>query len=179
MPARSRKKQGRLGTGRRDWLWVLAFVVVAAAVAFLALVAFAGSGSREVVAGVECERGERVEYHVHSRLAVFVEGEEVTIPGDIGRERGCIYWLHTHDGQAGLIHVEAPSNEGFTLGQFFQIWGQPLSSTQLLDRTTDASHEIRSTVGTQQYEGDPATIPLSDQVFIRLEYGPPFQGESP
>ena len=30
----------------------------------------------------------------------------------------------------GVIHVESPSQRGYTLGQFFDIWGQPLSATQ-------------------------------------------------
>jgi hypothetical protein len=128
------------------------------------------------IAGIECERNERLNYHVHARLGIFVEGEPIEIPSNIGIKRGeCLYWLHTHEGQPGIIHVEAPSKEGFTLGQFFAIWGQPLSSTQLLDKKADATHEITATVGTTPYEGDPATIPLEDGVFIRLEYGPPFQ----
>ena len=33
----------------------------------------------------------------------------------------CIYWLHTHD-NSGLIHIESPIKENFTLGQFLHIW---------------------------------------------------------
>jgi hypothetical protein len=151
-------------------------------VAFLVILALAGGSAGDAaapIAGVECQRGERLDYHIHTRLVIFIEGEQFSVPGDVGRKRGCLYWLHTHDGsgQEGLIHVEAPADTIFTLGQFFQIWGEPLSETQLLDKTVDAQHEIRATVGTEIYEGDPATIPLADQAFIQLEYGPPFQGQ--
>jgi hypothetical protein len=83
--------------------------------------------------------------------------------------------MHTHDASTGVIHVEAPREGNYTLGQFFAIWGQPLSSTQLLDRTTDAEHTIRATVDGEPYTGDPTQIPLTDGTVIILEYGPPFR----
>jgi hypothetical protein len=175
-----RGRKGRLGTGRRDWLWIVAFVVAGGAAAFLAIVALSGGSEADEppIGGVECEAHERLNYHVHSRLDIFVEGQPVEVPANIGVKRGeCLYWLHTHEGQPGIIHVEAPTEGDYTLGQLFAIWGQPLSSTQLLDRTADADHEIRATVGAARHEGDPATILLKDGTAIRLEYGPPFQGE--
>ncbi len=43
----------------------------------------------------------------------------------------CFYWLHVHTTD-GIVHIESPSKtQGFTLGQFFDIWGVPLSSTQV------------------------------------------------
>lgn len=180
--ARNRRK-GRLGTGRRDWLWVVTFLLVGAAVVFMVVVVLSGASeaNEPAIAGIQCESGERLGHHVHTRLAIFIEGEEVPLPGDIGRKRGCLYWLHTHEGegQQGIIHVEAPSDMGFTLGQFFEIWGEPLSPTKLLDKTADAEREIRAMVGTQVYEGNPATIPLVDDAYIQLEYGPPFRSDAP
>ncbi|HEU4655301.1 MAG TPA: hypothetical protein VFS47_15035, partial [Steroidobacteraceae bacterium] len=38
--------------------------------------------------------------------------------------------LHTHD-NSGILHVEAPEPATFTLGQFFDIWGQPLTNTNV------------------------------------------------
>jgi hypothetical protein len=174
------KSRGRFGTGRRDWLWVLAFVAVAVAVAFIAVTALTGSADSDepAIAGIECQRGEQYEHHVHARLEIWIEGVQVPVPVNIGIKRGeCLYWLHTHQppDPPGRIHVEAPEDRGYTLGQFFAIWGQPLSSTQLLDKVVDSQHEIRATVGTEPYEGDPSTIPLEDESFIRLQYGPPFR----
>jgi hypothetical protein len=177
MSSRRSRRSGRLGTGRRDWLWILTFVIVGGSAAFLAIVALSGgSGANEpAIAGIECERNERLNYHVHSRLELFIGGEPVALPANIGIKRGeCLYWLHTHEGQPGIIHVEAPSDGDYTLGQFFAVWGQSLSTIELMDRTTDAQHQIRATVGPAVYQGDPATIPLEDGTAIRLEYGPPF-----
>jgi hypothetical protein len=164
-------------TGRRDWLWGLAFLVVLAGVVIIAIMLLTGgsSANEPPISGIECER-ERQEYHVHPRLRIYIEGQQVAIPANIGIKEGeCFYWLHTHaDADQGVIHVEAPEQAVYTLGQFFAIWGQPLSSTQLLDRTTDATHSIRATVNGTPLEGDPAQIELVDNAQIVLEFGPPF-----
>lgn len=75
------------------------------------------------------------EYHVHSHLAILLNGEPQAIPNDLGIVNDdtpdrCIYALHTHD-NTGIIHVEAPAVGTFTLGQFFDIWGRPLTNVNL------------------------------------------------
>ena len=92
----------------------------------------------------------------------------VTVPKNTGIRSDCLFWLHTHD-DTGLLHIEAPDNRGFTLGQFFAVWGQPLSATQLLSSTVDASHKITATVNGTPFTGDPATIPLADHETIVLQ----------
>lgn len=67
--------------------------------------------------GIECERGERLNYHVHAHLALFIEGRQMDVPAGIGITDRCLYWLHTHAAD-GIIHIEAPFRRGFTLGQF-------------------------------------------------------------
>ncbi|MEX1193699.1 MAG: hypothetical protein WD904_06735 [Dehalococcoidia bacterium] len=114
---------------------------------------------------------------MHAQLAIFVEGEQGPSAGRIGIRDDCLFWLHTHD-EDGLIHVEAPDRLEYTLGQFFAVWGQPLSAQQLLDRTADASHEITATVNGSPYAGDPANIILEDGEEIVLQYGPPFAGQA-
>ena len=37
------------------------------------------------------------------------------------------YWLHTHDA-SGILHVESPNDRAYTLGNFFDVWGQPLAA---------------------------------------------------
>ena len=41
-----------------------------------------------------------------------------------------VRWLHTHTAD-GINNIESPVRRTFTLGDFFAIWGQPLSSTQV------------------------------------------------
>jgi len=67
-----------------------------------------------------------------------------------------------------------PSQRAFVLGEFFDIWGQPLSSTQVLGFKADAQHSLQFFVDGQQYSGDPRQIPLAAHTLITIEYGPPF-----
>jgi hypothetical protein len=183
-----------LRTGRRDWLWGAAGVIVLGLVAFsVAAVVFGGDDVQTYgeVAGVKCQSGEQLKVHSHVRLAIFMEGEEVDVPDHTGivfeptptptpppgaptakPERKCLFWLHTHTDQ--LLHVEAPSDPGYTLGQFFEIWGQPLSETQLMDRTAGEGTEINATVNGEPWDGNPADIPLVDGAIIAVQLGPPF-----
>jgi hypothetical protein len=125
--------------------------------------------------GIPCNTSEQLKYHVHSHLTIFVNGEQVAVPANIGIDFNarCLYWLHTHD-NSGVIHVEAPSEQQFTLGQFFAIWGKDLSATSLLGNKADAAHQVRAFVDGQPFMGDPATISLGKHTDIVLEYGPPF-----
>jgi len=115
-----RSRRSGLRTGRRDWLWAIAAITivgVAIVSGFVMLSGGSGSTVKVIVSGVECERGERLDYHVHSHLTLIVEGDEVPVTGNIGIRTDCIFWLHTHSTD-GILHVEAPEQRGFTLGHF-------------------------------------------------------------
>ena len=84
------------------------------------------------VGGISCDAaGSGQRMHIHQHLVIFDHGHQVAIPGNIGQPAGkrCIYWVHTHTPD-GIIHIEAPLNRSFTLGDFFAVWGEPLSRTQ-------------------------------------------------
>ncbi len=76
------------------------------------------------------------DYHVHAHVSVFLNGDQLIVPMHIGIPRGpgdtdkCFYSIHTHD-ESGEIHVEAAAPAAFTLGQLFDIWGQPLDTTNV------------------------------------------------
>jgi len=75
-------------------------------------------------------------YHVHTHISIFLNGDQlifpkkVGIPLDAGGNDKCFYPLHTHD-ETGEMHVEAAAAATFTLGQVFDIWGQPLDTTNV------------------------------------------------
>jgi len=82
------------------------------------------------VDGLECVPVSPVDYHVHSHLSIFLNGEALAVPAMVGiveqsPTTECHYPLHTHDA-TGMAHAHATTQTFFTLGQFFRIWGQPL-----------------------------------------------------
>jgi hypothetical protein len=79
---------------------------------------------------------------------------------------GGIHALHTHDG-SGIIHAELPttiasSGETPTLGNFFTIWGQNLSSTHVwvYSGHLKATMLDSDTGARTDYSSNPASIPL-------------------
>jgi len=142
----------------------------------------------EVIDGIKCENTEKVAFHIHAHLAIFVNGKQRQVPFGIGigpQWRGqndqvspfvtsgsCFMWLHTHTAD-GIIHLEAPSNRTFTLGQFFDVWGQKLSSTQV----GPAHGKVTALVNGKVFSGDPRSIPLTKHALIQLDVGTPLVGE--
>jgi len=89
-------------------------------------------GTGQQVQGLDCLPTMNETYHVHSHLSIFLNGEALAIPGEIGivETPHCFYSIHTHD-HSGKLHVEAAAPGLFTLGQYFAIWGQPLGNTNV------------------------------------------------
>jgi hypothetical protein len=135
------------------------------------------------VDGVQCQASEQVAYHIHSHLTVYVNGVLRPIPGGIGivqpvaqqtpngaffQATTCYYWLHAH-AQDGVIHVESPSVRTYTLGQFFAVWGQPLTATSV----GSATGPLTVFVDGRPYQGDPAAIALGSHEDIQIDVGNP------
>jgi hypothetical protein len=69
-----------------------------------------------------------------------------------------IDWLHTHVPD-GVIHIESPVRRGFTLGDFFDEWGLPLST----DQVGPAKGRVTAFYDGKVYQGNPRDIPLVDK----------------
>jgi hypothetical protein len=153
------------------------------------LATLANAATGQTVNGVQCQAGEQLVSHVHTHLTIFVNGKARVIPYGIGvpgyeavqtphgpfvETGSCFYWLHTHQ-EDGIIHVESPSASlSFTLGQFFAIWGIPLSSTQVGPEHGKVTVFFAATGKTPQlYKGNPANLPLGDHYQIQLNVGTP------
>ncbi len=128
------------------------------------------------VDGISCDFAEARAYHVHAHLTIVVAGKQVAGPPantGIHLEHLCLYWLHTHD-STGIIHIEAPRRISPTLGNFFDIWGQPLSRLQVSGYTVAAAQTLRVYVGSALHRGNPRNVPLFEHIKLTLEIGPPF-----
>jgi hypothetical protein len=119
----------------------------------------ATGGQGNPIAGVTCSSSEV--YHVHTHLTIIKDGQPLAIPASIGLVPNCTYSLHTHE-RNGVIHAEAPALQPFTLGQFFAVWGQPLTTTNVAGLTGQPiTVFLNDSTGFRQYTGDPAAIDLN------------------
>ena len=114
---------------------------------------------------------EQLAYHIHSHLDVVVEGEPVSVPPNIGIDPAVgIAVLHTHD-ERGVIHIEAPAPQDYTLGQFFDTWGVRLDAGCLGGYCSDGQATLRAFVNGAPVEGDPASVVMRAHDEIVLAFG--------
>jgi hypothetical protein len=159
----------------------IALFAALTATAFASTIAAARSepASGAPVDGIHCDRMESGLFHIHQHLAIYDHGKPVEIPSDVGRPfaAACFYWIHTHTSD-GLIHIESPVYRSFQLGQFFDVWGQPLSATRV-GPARIAAGQLRAYVDGSLYKGNPRKIDLVAHSDIVLEAGPPYTKPAP
>jgi hypothetical protein len=146
-------------------------------------------------AGLEPQRRELLDYHVHAHLDVFVDGQAVPVPAGIGInvsdpgvasgetelgkaygaialcDQPCISPLHTHD-PTGILHTESLRRSPNLLGQFFTEWGVRLDE-ECVGAYCEVETPIEVYVDGQAYDGDPAEIQLVDRRQIAIVIGTP------
>ena len=130
--------------------------------------------------GIQCNTTEHLTYHVHAHLSILKKGKPVTVPANIGINfnKSCLYWLHTHD-TSGVLHVEAPRVIRPTLGNFFDVWGAPLSSTRVANLRVKSPRDMRVYLDGKLYSRSPRTVILRDKTDITIEIGRPFTHPKP
>ena len=148
-----------------------------------ALASTATAATGQPVDGISCQTSEQTLFHIHAHLTIFVTGSPRQVPAAIGipgaqpeataagpfiASGTCFYWLHTHAAD-GVIHIESPVQRTFTLGNFFDIWGQPLGT----DRVGPATGHVVALYNGQVYLGDLRDIPLTAHAQIQLMVGTP------
>jgi hypothetical protein len=167
MPKRARKEHAR-----RRFLIPIVILSIVLLAASLVVAARVTSTS---IDGIGCDFSEAATYHVHAHLTLVVRGRAVYPPGGIGFRyvHLCLYWLHTHDA-SGIIHIEAPHKFAPTLRNFFDIWGQPISSKAVWKYSVSPGHMMRVFVDGRPFAGDPSEIRLYNHTAVTIEVGPPF-----
>ena len=134
--------------------------------------------------GIACEAGEQVLFHIHAHLTIFVHGAARRVPAGIGiappyevqdtpagafvAGATCFMWLHTHSAD-GIIHTESPIKRTYTLGDFFDIWGQRLDRQHV----GPAHGPVTALLNGRVFTGNPRRIPLLAHAQIQLEVGKP------
>jgi hypothetical protein len=150
-----------------------AAIALAALLAFVPAAAAAAVPAGEPVDGVRCEHMEAYTFHVHVHLVVARGGVSMRIPEDVGQSivGHCLYWLHTHTPD-GVVHVESPIAQTFTLGMFLDIWGKTLGPTEF-DGKRYPPGAIAVWVNGRRYSGDPRAIEFANHSDIVVQVGPP------
>ena len=148
-----------------------------------ALTGTATMASGHSVDGIRCQTSEQTIFHIHAHLTVFVQGAARQVPAGLGipgaqaqstaqgpfiASGTCFYWLHTHAAD-GIIHIESPVHRSYTLGEFFDEWGQPLGPGQV----GPAKGHVTAIYNGEAYLGSPSDIPLTAHAQIQLEVGTP------
>jgi hypothetical protein len=154
----------------------------------ITVLAPAGSPTGQPVDGISSSEEEQLAFHIHAHLQIYVDGQQRALPPGIGIlpplqvqstsdgpfviGGSGIYWLHTHD-SSGIIHIESPVQRDFTLGEVFDVWGQPLDAQQV----GPAKGPVTALVNGVAVIGDPRQIVLNAHDVIQLDVGAvvPFQ----
>ncbi|MBT1584097.1 hypothetical protein [Curtobacterium flaccumfaciens] len=115
--------------------------------------------ARAESAGLRNVWGERLAEHVHTHLTIMDGDERVTVPANVGHSdsRKFAAEIHTHD-TSGIVHVESPTEQTFTLGQFFDEWGVSLGP----EHVGGLRGELTVWVDGHRRIGNPRSIELTD-----------------
>ena len=110
--------------------------------------------------------------HTHQHLDVYILGNAVTVPANIGisSDPKFISPLHTHDAR-GIIHVESPVVRSFTLGQLFDVWGVRLNTHCIGGYCEQEDKRLWIFVNGKRLECDPRSIALLAHEEIVLAFG--------
>jgi hypothetical protein len=130
------------------------------------------------VGRLRCGRASPRRYGAH--LEVFANRRDVVIPAGIGiappRVRDgayvkggrCSYPLRTVE-PTGLIEIDESIQP--TVGELFDVWGQPLSRNRVLSFRAVPGKLVSAFVDGKQWRRNPRLIPLARHAAVVLEVG--------
>jgi hypothetical protein len=129
-------------------------------------------------AGLNCVVNPPNAVSLYAHVTILLNGEAQAIPRYVGAAPSggtrCFYPVHT-DFSSGRVHVISATATTFTLGQMFEIWGQPLTNTNVAG-ITGLPVEIFVTDNgtvTKVADTDWAAIELRDHREITIGVGTP------
>lgn len=136
---------------------------------------------------ISAAAAEQLAFNIHAHLTIFVAGAPRQIPYGVGiapplqvesTAQGpfalggtAFFWLHTHAAD-GIIHIESPIVRTYTLGNFFDIWNEPLGP----ERVGPTTGHVTAFFNGRHYLGNPRDIPLLAHAQVQLDVGRPLVG---
>lgn len=190
-----RKKRIQAAKRKEFGMRLLAVVLVVGVVALLGILIYnttqpaatIKSGAGHYGNGITCG-AETTAVHYHAHLQFVVNGKLANLPDNVGisASQQCLYWLHVHPNDTGVVHIEAPdgsANRVFYLGDFMAVWKHTpeilppagtsvdLNTTSFFGLPVDKQHPLTVFVDGRPFLGDPLTVPLKAHTDIWVEYG--------
>jgi hypothetical protein len=174
-----RQETTRTSSGRKRLIIVsiIAVLLIAGTAFAINLLQSAGRASDNAaypsIDGIACNTNEQLNYHIHAHLTMYINGQQFPLPASIGiaSDNSCFYWLHTHD-TTGIIHIETPGQQSYSLGTFFQEWSErfpQITYPTELDQTTGWQVYLNG----KPYTGDFHSMPLTAHALITLAFNSP------
>lgn len=100
-------------------------VIIITLVLVVGLIWWAKTNQKEQIVSGEGDVLSARGLHTHPELKIFVKGEQIEIPQNVGI--GAVHQpVHTHD-DVPIVHLEYPAlvkREDTRLGKFFEVWGK-------------------------------------------------------
>lgn len=145
---RPRGSQARRGLP--IWVFVLILVAIVGVVGGVYLSSGPTAPPPPLPLNEMCVQHTGIGVHYHVYLHIVILGLEYSTPANMSNlgieDPTCYRPVHTHT-DLPLLHIELPQPRDVRLGDFFEIWGQPFSRSQIMSYYTDATHTIDFTVG--------------------------------
>lgn len=111
---------------------------------------------------LQCVQHEQVSMHTHANLFPVLRGAPQLLPAGIGINGDCMRPLHTH-GDDFVIHIESPHEQKFTVGDFFEVWGEGNPYQDL--------SVFSVSVNGKRYTGPIDNLVLSDGLRVIIDFG--------
>ena len=108
-----------MNVNHRRWKSMGRTLVALASVFVLLLTACSSSKEDPLV---QCVDHDQLDSHIHVTLVAVWNGQPEFLPAGIGITPECMSPTHTHD-DTSAIHIEAPNDQQYTVGDFFDVWG--------------------------------------------------------
>ena len=112
--------------------------------------------------------------HIHQHMDIYINGVKYPVSPGIGINEAehFIAPIHTHD-DTGVIHVESPTVQNFTLGQFFDIWGVNFTSTCISGFCNEGDYTLKVYINGKLFPSDvdARNIDLEAHQEIAIIYG--------
>jgi hypothetical protein len=110
--------------------------------------------------------------HEHANVQVFIEGEPVPVPTNVGIDEAAqeVLSLHTHE-ESGTVHMESAEVRDFTLGEFFEVWGPKLTETCIGAYCEEGEAQLRVFKDGQEVTTPIRDLVMDDQSVIVVTFG--------